>query len=89
MPLIVNDIDGADTKWQRVQFCFKGKPSFSIQGVGPRNINAFGAVNPLGNKERSVQTCHYIHESASQGTIKKFWKEFDQPYQMIQKRVIH
>ena len=89
MPLLVNDTDPADQNWQKVQYCFKGKPSFSIQGVGPRNINAFGVVNPLGNKERGVQTCHYIHESASQGTIKRFWKEFDQPFQLIQKRTIH
>lgn len=83
MPLITNDTGASDKLWQTVQFCFKGKPSFTLDDLpgtnGPRNRTAFGVVHPIGGRGRSIQKCHYVDESVLTGTRTHLWNRFDQP----------
>lgn len=84
MPLYVDPdaTDGSDEEWRRLQFCFKGKPSYIIQGVGARNKHAFGFTFPLSvRRADSTDACHFVHESASRGAThyKSIWNQCSDP----------
>lgn len=84
MPLCVDasmPAGTSDEQWLRAQFCFKGKPSFIIEGAaGPRNINGFGPVHPLAaTRTQSIDACHFVHTSVSDGSthFHNLWAQCD------------
>jgi hypothetical protein len=80
MPLFIDDSKESDRLWRQTQFWFKGKPSYSLDDVGPRNRNAFGPAPGLGTRDtqRNANDCHFLHKSASEGmtTFNGLWDMF-------------
>ena len=83
MPLYIDDAHESDRLWRQTQHWFKGKPSFTLDDVGPRNRNTFGPVHGLGKRDpdKNANGCHFVHVSASEGmtTFNGMWDMFVDP----------